>query len=69
MEPQVQDFNSRGREVSMMLVGMLQKLEELEHAGARSVALEMESMVEEQRSSSAVSSRNCEMRLWASLDG
>ena len=49
MEPQVQDFNSRGREVSMMLVGMLQKLEELEHAGARSVALEMESMVEEQR--------------------
>ncbi|CAJ1374089.1 unnamed protein product [Effrenium voratum] len=49
MEPQVEDFNSHGRETSMMLVGMLQKLEELEQAGARSVALEMESMVEEQR--------------------
>ncbi|CAE7029048.1 unnamed protein product [Symbiodinium natans] len=49
MEPQVEDFNSHGREVSMMLVGMLQKLEELEHAGARSVGLEMESMVDEQR--------------------
>ena len=33
----------------MMLVGMLQKLEELEQAGARSVALEMEPMMEEQR--------------------
>ena len=49
MEPQVEDFNSHGRVTSMMLVGMLQKLEELEQAGARSVALEMESMVEEQR--------------------
>ncbi|CAJ1335646.1 unnamed protein product, partial [Effrenium voratum] len=46
---EVEDFNSHGRETSMMLVGMLQKLEELEQAGARSVALEMESMVEEQR--------------------
>ena len=43
---QVQDFNSQGREASMMMVGMLQKLEELEspldapseQLGLRSVA-------------------------------
>ncbi|CAE7311896.1 unnamed protein product [Symbiodinium sp. CCMP2592] len=49
MEPQVEDFNSRGREISMLVVSMLQKLEELQDAGARSVALEMETMVDEQR--------------------
>ncbi|CAE7197789.1 tkt [Symbiodinium sp. CCMP2592] len=49
MEPQVEDFNSRGQEISTLVVSMLQKLEELQDAGARSVALEMETMVEEQR--------------------
>lgn len=49
MEPQVQDFNAHGREISMLVVSMLQKLEELQEAGARSVALEMETMVDEQR--------------------
>ncbi|CAE7526468.1 unnamed protein product, partial [Symbiodinium sp. CCMP2456] len=48
MEPQVQDFNAHGREISMLVVSMLQKLEELQEAGARSVALEIETMVDEQ---------------------
>ena len=48
MEPQVEDFNAHGREISMMVVSMLQKLEELQDADSRSIALEMESIVEEQ---------------------
>ncbi|CAJ1441410.1 unnamed protein product [Effrenium voratum] len=49
LEPQVQDFNEQGKEASLAIVSLLQKLEPLEQAGARSVALEMESVVDEQR--------------------
>ncbi|CAJ1413970.1 unnamed protein product [Effrenium voratum] len=49
LEPQVQDFNEQGKEASLAIVSLLQKLEQLEQAGARSVALEMESVVDEQR--------------------
>ena len=45
----MQDFNEQGKEASLAIVSLLQKLEQLEQAGARSVALEMESVVDEQR--------------------
>lgn len=48
MEPQVSDYNESQNEVATRVATLLSKLEELEQAGARSVALEMESLVEEE---------------------
>ena len=46
-EPEVKDFNDDETDVSSRVAIMLQKLEELEAAGARSVAVEMASLMEE----------------------
>ena len=48
MEPTVSDFNDRRNDMCNKIVMLLQKLEELEAAGARSVAVEMESLVDEE---------------------
>lgn len=48
LESEVSDFNESGNEVCNRVVMLLQKLEELDAAGARSVALEMECAVQEQ---------------------
>ena len=50
MESEVSDFNSKRLDLSNRIVVLLQKLEELEAAGARSVALEMEALVEDEGS-------------------
>jgi len=49
MEPEVSDFNEGRNDVCSRIVTLLQKLEELEAAGARSVAVEMETFVDEQQ--------------------
>jgi len=49
MEPEVSDFNESRSDVCSRIVTLLQKLEELEAAGARSVAVEMETFVDEQQ--------------------
>ena len=46
-EPEVKDFNDDETDVSSRVAIMLQKLEELEAAGARSVAVEMASLMED----------------------
>ena len=46
MESEVRDFNSKEFDGANFIVLLLQKLEELEAAGARSVALEMEAFME-----------------------
>lgn len=45
LEPQVSDFNEEHTDVCSKIVSLLQQLEELEDAGARSVAVEMASIV------------------------
>ena len=49
MEPEVSDFNEGRNDVCSRIVTLLQKLEELEAAGARSVAVEMEAFVNEEQ--------------------
>jgi hypothetical protein len=49
MEPEVSDFNESRSDVCSRIVTLLQKLEELEAAGARSIAVEMETFVDEQQ--------------------
>ena len=44
MEPEVSDFNESRSDVCSRIVTLLQKLEELEAGGARSVAVEMETL-------------------------
>ena len=48
LESEVSDFNDSRNDACSRVVMLLQKLEELEAAGARSVALEMECLVEEE---------------------
>ena len=46
VEPEAKDFNESQTDVASRVATMLQKLEELDNAGARSVAVEMASLVE-----------------------